>query len=74
MSPEPPEDRLAMIQRLYLKLTAMPFHVGSKRESPEFKALVKEIRAAADLWRAAHPEEMINIILCQRSPSTKKEK
>jgi hypothetical protein len=60
---EPPRDvELEEIQRLYRQLTALPFHRGTKRETPEYKALIVQIRAIVDRRTKIRGDEMIAVI------------
>lgn len=45
------DELLRKIQRAYVKLSLLPHTTGRKRETPEYRALVEEIRALVDEWK-----------------------
>jgi len=50
---------LAAIQRLYRQLMALPFHRGTKRETPAYRALIAQIRALVNARTARRGDEML---------------
>lgn len=57
--PDRPDALLAAIERKWADLAALHFTRGRVHQTAEYKALIKEIRALVDQWKAIHGDGMI---------------